>query len=56
MPLIGEHNFKNYICAILAAKTAGVAIEDSISSLLKFQGVKRRLEFKGLAFRHQNIR
>ena len=47
MPLIGEHNFKNYICAILAAKTAGVAIEDSISSLLKFQGVKRRLEFKG---------
>lgn len=48
MPLIGEHNFKNYICAILAAKTAGVAIEDSISSLLKFQGVKRRLEFKGL--------
>ena len=44
MPLIGEHNFKNYICAILAAKTAGVAIEDSISSLLKFQGVKRRLE------------
>ena len=48
MPLIGEHNFKNYICAILAAKIAGVAIEDSISSLLKFQGVKRRLEFKGL--------
>ena len=47
MPLIGEHNFKNYICAILAAKTAGVSIEDSISSLLKFQGVKRRLEFKG---------
>ena len=47
MPLIGEHNFKNYICAILAAKTGGVAIEDSISSLLKFQGVKRRLEFKG---------
>ena len=47
MPLIGEHNFKNYICAILAAKTGGVAIEDSISSLLKFQGVKRRLDFKG---------
>jgi UDP-N-acetylmuramate: L-alanyl-gamma-D-glutamyl-meso-diaminopimelate ligase len=53
MPLIGEHNFKNYICAILAAKTAGVAIEDSISSLLKFQGVKRRLEFKGL---HSDIK
>jgi len=53
MPLIGEHNFKNYICAILAAKTAGVAIEDSIRSLLKFQGVKRRLEFKGL---HSDIK
>ena len=48
LPLIGEHNFKNYICAILAAKTGGVKIEDSIDSLLKFQGVKRRLEFKGL--------
>jgi UDP-N-acetylmuramate: L-alanyl-gamma-D-glutamyl-meso-diaminopimelate ligase len=47
LPLIGEHNFKNYICAILAAKTGGVKIEDSIDSLLKFQGVKRRLEFKG---------
>jgi UDP-N-acetylmuramate: L-alanyl-gamma-D-glutamyl-meso-diaminopimelate ligase len=53
MPLIGEHNFKNYICAILAAETAGVAIEDSISSLLKFQGVKRRLEYKGL---HSDIK
>ena len=48
LPLIGEHNFKNYICAILAAKTGGVKIEDSIDSLLKFQGVKRRLEFKGV--------
>jgi UDP-N-acetylmuramate: L-alanyl-gamma-D-glutamyl-meso-diaminopimelate ligase len=53
LPLIGEHNFKNYICAILAAKTGGVKIEDSINSLLKFQGVKRRLEFKGL---HSGIR
>ena len=48
LPLIGEHNFKNYICAILAAKTGGVKIEDSIDSLLKFQGVKRRIEFKGI--------
>ena len=48
LPLIGEHNFKNYICAILAARTGGVAVEDSIISLQKFNGVKRRLEFKGL--------
>jgi UDP-N-acetylmuramate: L-alanyl-gamma-D-glutamyl-meso-diaminopimelate ligase len=53
MPLIGEHNFKNYVCAILAAKTGGVPIKDSINSLLKFQGVKRRLEFKGL---HSDIK
>jgi UDP-N-acetylmuramate: L-alanyl-gamma-D-glutamyl-meso-diaminopimelate ligase len=53
LPLIGEHNFKNYICAILAARTGGVAVEDSIISLQKFNGVKRRLEFKGL---HSNIK
>jgi UDP-N-acetylmuramate: L-alanyl-gamma-D-glutamyl-meso-diaminopimelate ligase len=47
LPLIGEHNFKNYICAILAAKTGGINIKDSIESLKKFSGVKRRLEFKG---------
>jgi UDP-N-acetylmuramate: L-alanyl-gamma-D-glutamyl-meso-diaminopimelate ligase len=53
LPLIGEHNFKNYICAILAARTGGVAVEDSIISLQKFNGVKRRLEFKGS---HSNIK
>ena len=47
LPLIGEHNFKNYICAILAAKTGGINVKDSIESLRKFSGVKRRLEFKG---------
>ena len=47
LPLIGEHNFKNYIAAILAAKTDGVQIQDSIKSLASFDGVKRRLEYKG---------
>jgi len=47
LPLIGEHNFKNYIAAVLAAKTDGVEIEDSLNSLKSFNGVKRRMEFKG---------
>ena len=44
MPLIGEHNFKNYVCAILAANTDGIEVTDSIDSLLSFQGVKRRMD------------
>ena len=47
LPLIGQHNFKNYIAAILAAKTDDIAINDSIESLKSFKGVKRRLEYKG---------
>ena len=47
LPLIGLHNFKNYIAAILAAKTDDIAINDSIESLKSFNGVKRRLEYKG---------
>jgi len=47
LPLIGEHNFKNYIAAILAANTCGIEIRDAIESLESFNGVKRRLEFKG---------
>jgi UDP-N-acetylmuramate: L-alanyl-gamma-D-glutamyl-meso-diaminopimelate ligase len=47
LPLIGEHNFKNYIAAILAAKSDGVQIQDSIKSLASFDGVKRRLEHIG---------
>ena len=47
LPLIGEHNLKNYCSAILAANVNGISIEDSIESLLDFDGVKRRLENKG---------
>ena len=44
LPLIGEHNFKNYVCAILAAQLEGINISDSIKSLKNFFGVKRRME------------
>ena len=45
LPLIGEHNFRNYISAILAASLDGIEIEDSIKSLETFKGVTRRMEF-----------
>ena len=44
LPLIGAHNFKNYVCAILAAQIDGVKVSDSIDSLKSFLGVKRRME------------
>ena len=44
LPLSGEHNFKNYVCAILAARKGGISIEKSIDSLNKFKGVKRRMD------------
>ena len=45
LPLIGEHNFKNYVCSILAAKLVGISEKESINSLKKFKGVKRRMDF-----------
>jgi UDP-N-acetylmuramate: L-alanyl-gamma-D-glutamyl-meso-diaminopimelate ligase len=47
LPLIGEHNFKNYVSAIMAATTCGISTNDSIKALESFNGVRRRLEYKG---------
>jgi len=44
LPLIGEHNFRNYVAAILAAQIEGISINKSIESLKSFLGVKRRME------------
>ena len=44
LPLIGEHNFRNYVEAILAAQIEGISINKSIESLKSFLGVKRRME------------
>ena len=44
LPLIGEHNFRNYVAAILAAQIEGISINKSIESLKSFVGVKRRME------------
>ena len=54
LPLIGDHNFKNYVSAIIAASLYSIPIENSINALKNFEGVKRRLEFKG-AFKNIKI-
>ncbi len=45
---LGEHNRMNALAAIAAARHAGVAPQTSIAALEKFQGVKRRMEIKGV--------
>jgi len=44
---IGDHNMRNALAAIAAAKHAGVSPEVSISALSQFNGVKRRMELRG---------
>ena len=44
LPLIGIHNLRNYVCAIIAAQVEGIEVSDSIDSLKSFLGVKRRME------------
>ena len=48
LSLIGEHNALNAIAAIAAARHAGVAVEQSLKALANFNGVKRRLENRGV--------
>jgi UDP-N-acetylmuramate: L-alanyl-gamma-D-glutamyl-meso-diaminopimelate ligase len=45
---LGEHNRMNALAAIAAARHAGVDSKTSIEALEKFQGVKRRMEIKGV--------
>ena len=42
--LSGEHNLENALAAISSAYKLGVSLSDSLKSLSKFSGVKRRLE------------
>jgi UDP-N-acetylmuramate: L-alanyl-gamma-D-glutamyl-meso-diaminopimelate ligase len=48
-PLLGPHSAANALAAMLAAEHAGVPFEASSASLADFQGVKRRLEVRGVA-------
>ena len=45
---LGEHNRMNALAAIAAARHAGVDPNTGVAALEKFQGVKRRMEIKGV--------
>jgi len=47
--LQGAHNSANALAAIAAARHCGVAPERAISALAAFEGVKRRMEVRGVA-------
>lgn len=48
LPLPGEHNARNVLAALLAARHAGVALDQGIEALQYFRGVRRRLELRGI--------
>ncbi len=48
LPLAGSHNRDNALAAIAAARHVGVTPAQSIASLAKFAGIKRRLEVRGV--------
>jgi UDP-N-acetylmuramate: L-alanyl-gamma-D-glutamyl-meso-diaminopimelate ligase len=45
--LPGAHNRANAVAALLAARHAGVPVDVGLQALIRFQGVKRRLEVRG---------
>src|SRR5687767_13372908 len=46
--LMGEHNRMNALAALAAARHAGVPVAAGIDALARFQGVKRRMEVRGV--------
>jgi UDP-N-acetylmuramate: L-alanyl-gamma-D-glutamyl-meso-diaminopimelate ligase len=47
--LLGRHNVENALAAIVAARHAGVEPATAIQALGEFQGVRRRMEVRGVA-------
>lgn len=47
--LIGDHNVRNALAAIAAARNVGITSDLAIKALSNFLGVKRRLERRGIA-------
>ena len=45
--LSGEHNVRNGLAAIAAARHAGVPVAHAIEALCTFENVKRRMELRG---------
>ena len=48
-PVHGEHNVENAVAALAVAIELGVAAGDALGALVSFQGVRRRLEVRGVA-------
>lgn len=46
--LIGKHNMFNGLAAIIAARHIGITPEHAIESLAQFEGIKRRMEVRGV--------
>ncbi len=46
---LGDHNLHNALSAIAAARHAGVPVAQAIEALAAFEGVKRRMEIRGVA-------
>jgi UDP-N-acetylmuramate: L-alanyl-gamma-D-glutamyl-meso-diaminopimelate ligase len=46
--LLGKHNVMNALAAIAAARQAGVSPARAVQALNAFQGVKRRMEVRGV--------
>ena len=49
VPLLGAHNVRNALAAIAVASHVGVDAEQIADALVRFKGVKRRLEVVGVA-------
>jgi UDP-N-acetylmuramate: L-alanyl-gamma-D-glutamyl-meso-diaminopimelate ligase len=47
--LMGDHNRENALAALACARHAGVPVPNGIASLARFEGVKRRMELRGIA-------
>ena len=45
---LGDHNVHNALAAMAAARHAGVPVGQAIDALAEFQGVKRRMEVRGV--------
>ena len=45
--LHGEHNARNALAALLAARHAGVPVSQGLQSLARFRGMRRRQELRG---------
>ena len=49
LPLFGAHNVRNALAALAVGSTVGLSTEEMRRGLEEFQGVRRRLELRGVA-------